>query len=179
MNHLPYLQLSVAEDERENEVITLHRPETQHAAAFGKVAIFHANLDYALRLMVKSLCNLELKEALRATSRQGSHALRERVRKLAQQRFGEGEALVKLDAILCEAKLLTEERNDVMHSVLAKTEDGTVVWIDERPQHRPAATEDQLNTLADKIWILTHRIHDERLNGWLARALNKTEKQGL
>ena len=123
---------------------TFHRPKTEHAAAFGKVAIYHANLDHALKLMVKSLCDLEPKEALRATSRQGSSALRERIRKLAYQRFGEGTALVKLDALLCEARLVTDERNHALHSVLAETRDGEVVWVDERSGHRPAATREQL-----------------------------------
>lgn len=47
-------------------------------AALGKVAIRHGQLDYILRMTVKSILALSIREALDATARQGSKDLRKR-----------------------------------------------------------------------------------------------------
>jgi hypothetical protein len=79
-------------------------------AAVAKVAVRHGQLDYVLRMAVKSIERLTIRQGLDATERQGSAALRERVRKLARKKLGEGRALVLLDAMLAERG---EQLNDV------------------------------------------------------------------
>ena len=64
-------------------------------AAIGYITITHAWLDYSLRMTVKDLAAVTKEEALDSTARQGSSELRERVRRLAKMRLGEGPALVK------------------------------------------------------------------------------------
>jgi hypothetical protein len=70
------------------------------SAAIGRIAIFHGQMDHILRMTVKSILGLSVREAIDATRRQGSHELRERVRKLAKQKLGESEAIVKLASLL-------------------------------------------------------------------------------
>jgi hypothetical protein len=69
-------------------------------AAVGKIALQHGQLDHVLRMTIKSLTGVSMKEALDATARQGSRELRERIRKLARRRLGEGVGLVQLEANL-------------------------------------------------------------------------------
>ena len=85
--------------------------------AIGKMALSHAWLDNALRMIVRDLAGLSKEEALDGTARQGSRQLRERVRKLGVMRLGEGTSLVKLDAILDRADQATQRRNHLLHSV--------------------------------------------------------------
>ena len=76
-------------------MITLDIPtDSALLAAVGKVALRHGQLDYVLRMTVKSILKLSIRDALDATDRQGSRGLRDRVRKLAKKRFGEGDTLV-------------------------------------------------------------------------------------
>jgi hypothetical protein len=76
-------------------------PEDQAIlAAVGKIALRHGQLDHVLRMTIKSLTGVSANEAIDATARQGSRKLRERIRKLARRRLGEGVALVQLEAIL-------------------------------------------------------------------------------
>src|SRR5690349_10431417 len=85
-------------------------------SAIGVVALRQGQLDNALKMLVKTLANVTREEALDATAMQGGRELRERVRRLAKQRLGEGPALVKIDALLSRARVSTDERNEVLHS---------------------------------------------------------------
>jgi hypothetical protein len=72
-------------------------PEDQAVlAAVGKIALRHGQLDHVLRMTIKSLTGVSVNEAIDATARQGSRELRERIRKLARRRLGEGVALVSI-----------------------------------------------------------------------------------
>ena len=73
------------------ERITFHVPgDLAFLQAVARVTICHAHLDYALRMCIKSLTGLGIEEALDATELEGSRMLRERIRKLARTRLGEG-----------------------------------------------------------------------------------------
>src|SRR5580658_7924268 len=91
-------------------------PEDQQVlAAIGKIALRHGQLDYALKMALKSLTGVTIRKALDATARQSSRELRERVRRLTRKRFGEGDVLVRLDAILERSRQATEKRNELLH----------------------------------------------------------------
>ena len=94
-------------------------------AAYGRVTIAHAQLDHMLQMTVKTVANIEVKEALLGTRSMGSTELRQRVRKLAHQRLGEGKSMVLMDAILQEANNATRDRNSFIHDPLAKDEMGS------------------------------------------------------
>jgi len=82
-------------------MITFHVPTDKDLlAAFGEVALRHEHLNHILRMTIKTLARLEVGEALDATAYDGSRQLRERIRKLARQSLGEGQPLLKLQALL-------------------------------------------------------------------------------
>jgi hypothetical protein len=59
--------------------------------AVGRIAIRHGQLTRMLRMTVKSVLGLPAREALDATARQNFSELKQRVRRLAKQKSGEGE----------------------------------------------------------------------------------------
>src|SRR5262249_4942875 len=102
------------------KMMTFHVPDDQELlAAFGELTLRHEHLNHMLRMTIKTLARLEVGEALNATAYDGSSQLRDRIRKLAKQRLGDGEALLKLQAIVERCKRATEKRNALVHSVWA------------------------------------------------------------
>src|SRR5688572_18615969 len=113
-------------------MITLQIPKDPEVqAAIGRVALYHGQLDRVLRMTVKSILKLEVREALDATDRQGSRELLKRVRKLAKQKTGEGEVLCRLDALLNRARRLTYRRNTYVHNLWAYDAEGNPVISDD------------------------------------------------
>ena len=154
--------------------ITLDTPtDPALLAAVGKIAICHGRLDYILRMTVKSILNVSKREALDATDRQGSRELRKRVRKLAKQKFGESETLVRLDALLTKSRQATDRRNELLHNLWAYDWDrGPVIRDDDHTFRRvPAVAE--LDALADKLAIIASELLEAQLNGFLKEALSR------
>src|SRR5689334_16955868 len=130
-------------------------------------------MNYAMRMTIKTLAHIEIKEALDATAHDGSSELRQRVRKLSKQRLGEGQALLKLQALIERCRRATEERNDVVHSVVARELDGDFRrrHTDHKWQKLPTIA--ALEALAAQILELTKELNEARLEGFLAEALMK------
>jgi hypothetical protein len=158
-------------------MITMELPsDPKVVEAFGKVAIRHAQLDRLLQMMVKTLAGTTIDEALLATRRMGSRELRDLIRKLAKQRLGDGIPMVKLRAILQEVENVTEERNDVLHSPIALTEEGEWVATGKDAQLKKSPTTAELESLAKRINEVGMRMTYARLEGWLFEALIDAEK---
>ena len=62
--------------------------------ALGKIALRHAHLDHILRMTTKTLGEVSVQQALDATAFESSSALRDRIRKLAKSKLGEGSAFL-------------------------------------------------------------------------------------
>lgn len=153
-------------------MITLHIPEDPDIqAAVGRIALRHGQLDYGLRLAVKSILGISVADALDATDRQGTRDLRMRVRKLAKQKIGEGEALCKLDALLNRSRRLTDRRNSYLHNLWAQDENGNPIIGDDECKMGPIPTIAELDVLADELAHVTWDLNRARLNGFLAEAL--------
>ena len=148
-------------------------------AAVGRIAIRHGQLDHILRMTVKTIEDITMHEALDATRRQGSRDLRERVRKLAKQKLGEGSALVRLDAILERARRATERRNDLIHNIWAHDEVGNPVVKDDNHQFQTAPSVVELDEVANELAAVTSDLNDARLHGFLADELirRRTQRQ--
>ncbi|MGA7263547.1 MAG: hypothetical protein WCB44_00790 [Stellaceae bacterium] len=113
-------------------MIYLHIPEDPAVVgAVGRIALRHGQLDYMLRMTIKSLGGLSTQDALDATARLGSRDLRERIRKLARHRLGEGAPLLRLEAILQRVAKATERRNHLLHTLWAHELNGAPVIRDE------------------------------------------------
>jgi hypothetical protein len=161
------------EDERA-KMISFHVPEDQKVlAAFGVVALRHEHMNYILKMTIKSLADLTPAEAVAATVYESSGQLRERVRKLARKRLGEGKPLLKLQALLTSCKRLTDKRNELVHGLWAQELDGNAQVRNIYGSARPLPTVQELKELAKEIEELTNRLNFERLKGFLKQALSE------
>jgi hypothetical protein len=118
-------------------MINMGYPGDPILVAIGKIAIRHGQLDYSLKMTVRTLAGISIIEAVDATERQSSSALRDRVRKLARKRFGESQTLVHLDALLTRARRATERRNELLHALWAHELDGDPVMRSVGSEFRP------------------------------------------
>lgn len=142
-------------------------------AAFGELTLRHEHLSHALRMTIKTLANLKVNEALDATAYEGASNLRGRIRNLAKQRLGEGQALLKLEAIIERCKRATDKRNGYVHSVVGKELDGEGCQKSDDHTWQPLPTSEQLKSLSDDIRCLTKELNEARLEGYLSQALSK------
>ncbi len=155
-------------------MITFHVPDDRDlVAAFGEVTLRHEHLNHILRMTIKILAHLRPDEALDATAYDGSRQLRERIRKLARQRLGEGEPLLKLQALLERCKRATDRRNELIHGIWAKELDGEPVRRGADHTWHPLPSVEELSSLANECRILTESINTARLDGFLSEALAK------
>ena len=147
-------------------------PEDQEVLiAIGKIALRHGQLDYALKMAVRSLSGITISEALDATARQSSRELRERVRRLARKRLGEGEVLVRLDAILERSRQAAEKRNELLHGLWAHELDGEPVIRTQGHEFRPIPAVVALEAVADDLSRVAKDLNHARLDGFLRDAL--------
>lgn len=156
------------------KMMLFHVPEDKELlAAYGELSLRHEHLTHILRMTIKSLAGLEVTETLDATAYDGAAKLRDRIRTLARQRLGEGEPLLKLQALLERGKRATEKRNDFIHSVWGKELDGEAFRRTNDHSWQPLPTVEELNSLGNDILILTNQLNEARLTGFLAEALAK------
>lgn len=151
--------------------IYLQIPENSELiAAMGEVAIRQGQLDHVLKLTVKITLSISMKEALDATEFMSSSELRRRVRRLVKQRIGEGEALVRLDAILNRAQRATKKRNDLVHKVWAKSASGRPIIKDDEHKFGKVPSVLNIKKIADELAGVATDLNTARLSGFLATA---------
>ena len=157
---------------KKSSLIIFHVPKDQATlAAIGTITLRHEHMNYALRMVIKSLAGVTPAEALRATDRESSSSLRERTKKLARKRLGEGASLIKLQAMLGVCAALSDKRNKLVHGIWAHKVGGDAhirIGTDEMLD-MPSAKE--LLKFGNEIKQHTDLINRERLEGWLFDAL--------
>src|ERR1700730_9932914 len=160
-------------------MIYLHIPEDPTViGAVGRIALRHGQLDYILRMTIKTLGGLSIQDALDATARLGSRELRERIRKLARQRLGEGAPLLRLEAILQRAAKATDRRNHLLHTLWANELDGAPVIRDEDSHtFRTIPTAEELDAVANLLAGITAELNTARLDGFLSEALKSPARR--
>ena len=126
-----------------------------------------------MRMTIKTLANLEVTETLDATAYDGAAKLRDRIKTIARQRLGEGEALLKLQAIIERCKRVSDKRNEFIHSVWGKELDGESFRRANDHSWQPIPTIDELTSLGKDILALTEQLNEARLFGFLSEALTK------
>ena len=157
-----------------DKLITFHVPSDKELlAAFGEVALRHEHMNHILKMTIRSLAGLTPAEAIAATMYESSKQLRDRIRKLAKNRFGEGKTLLKLQAMLTNCKKLTDKRNELVHGLWAQELDGDAHVRDADGSVRPLPTVQELRKLAKEIEELTNLLNYERLEGFLKLALSE------
>lgn len=167
--------VNMQENTANNKMIYMGIPQDKNIqAGFGILAIRSGQLDYALRMTIKSLAKLSPEEALDATVWEGSKQLRKRINKLATQRLGEGSSLLKLQAILERANRATDKRNKYVHSLWAQELDGPAVIRNNDHSWEPVPSAQELEKLANDIHTITQELNTARQVGFLSVALSNT-----
>jgi hypothetical protein len=155
-------------------MMMFHVPEDRDLlAAYGELSLRHEHLTHILRMTIKTLANLEVTEALDATAYDGAAKLRDRIKAIARQRLGEGEALLKLQALMERCKRVSDKRNEFIHSVWGKELDGEPFRRTNDHSWQPIPTADELISLGKDILTLTEQLNEARLFGFMAEALAK------
>lgn len=145
--------------------------DTDVLAALGRIALRHGQLDNQLRMLVGDLTGVSKNEALDATFRDGSGQLRERIRRLAKSRLGDGPAFVRLQSLLVRAGRVTAKRNELVHSVWGTELDGPLVLRGDDNTFRRAPTAAELMDFHEQITTVLDEVIDARMDGFLAEAL--------
>jgi hypothetical protein len=153
-------------------MITFGVPDDERVlAAVGRVAIRHGQMDYALRMVVKTLTGVPVEIALAATEKVTSGPLRDRIEKLAKRRLGDGPAFVKLQALLADSRRLTDRRNELLHGLWAVNEEGEHLIRSDGERWTKIPRPPELEQLADDIFNLIAKLNGARLEGFLDQAL--------
>ena len=147
-------------------------PDAATLQALGIVSVRYGQLEYALRMTVKSLTGLDVREALDSTRFTSAKALRERILAKARKKLSEQRDVDALANLIDRTAAMTLRRNDVLHGFYARELDGeSRLFANDTWQAVP--TPDELTALAAQIAGITDEIQDARLNGLLAEALRE------
>lgn len=159
-----------------SNMLIFHVPQDQELlAALGEVTLRHEQLNFILKMTIKSIARLSSNEAFDATQYEGARTLRDRIRKLARQKLGEGEPLLKLQVLLTRAGRLTKRRNELTHGIWAKELDGSSGVMEAFGVLQPLSSLNELENLAKEIEALTKELNHARLEGFLKIALEEKE----
>jgi hypothetical protein len=143
---------------------------------FARASMLHAQLDNTLKMFVRSFDETTIEEALKYIGYQGAVQLRKRVTKLATEQLGDGKALTMILGFMKRCEEISERRNHLLHSPIAKERDGEKFFMrargggnnwDELPKP------EELQVLADEIFKLQQEMNHERLSGVIALALSQ------
>lgn len=140
-------------------------PDLMQAA--GGVALAHSQLELMLRMTIKTLAGLTVREALDATESSKNWELRKSITSIFRKKTKDPTLRLKLQALLKNCQRLSEKRNSLLHNAWAITGDGSLVT--KGPDHAwgPAVTVDELVKLASDIADMVAKLNDERLKGFI------------
>ncbi len=155
--------------------------DPQIRAALGAVAVRHGQLDYALRMMVKSISGIGLDPALDATEGMSSRELRRLIRKMARKKLGDASnSYLLVAALLTRAQEATRQRNELMHGLWAfNLNEGRDLFRHKGRKWLETPETDELVALADETAQIAEELHEARLHGFLKEALSEAEETSV
>lgn len=155
--------------------------DPQILAAIGAVSVRHGQLDYALRMTVKSISGIGIGPALDATEGKSSHELRQLIRKMARKKLGDASnCYLLLAALLTRAQEVTRQRNEFMHGLWAfDLDEGRDRFRHKSKDWRETPKADELTALADETAQIADELHEARLHGFLKEALSEAEETSV
>ncbi len=139
--------------------------------AWGEVMLRHSHLDCSLRVSIKTLTGVAIREAVDGTEFTRSTELRSRIRKLARDALGGGEALVRFEALLERCRRVTERRNDLIHNIVGREVDGDIKMRTVDHSWRDVPSIEELNALSGEMVQLTYELNEARIHGYIFDAL--------
>jgi hypothetical protein len=143
--------------------------------AIGVIALRQARLDYSLRMVVQSLSTLPPDRRPKITFRVCSRDLRERIVRLARERFGSDDVLSYLEAALEECETATARHNEIMHRIVARQIDGArnASMKNDSREEKPAPSAEEFRGLSDAVTQLVDNLDDGRMHGYLHEAMQR------
>lgn len=135
--------------------------------AAGKVALAHGQLELMLRMTIKSLDGLDVRDALTLTHNMKNWQLRKAIEDKFCKRTRDPALHARLRTILRECKDLSDHRNLLLHNAWAIAFDGSIVTKGETHAWGPAPNADELTTLATKIKQCVAILNEARLVGFI------------
>ena len=160
-----------------SEMITFHVPKDKELLpALKVVTLRHEHLNNILKMTIKSIADITPEEAFYALKYEGSRSLRQRINKLGNKELGESKALLKLQAILGRAEIVTEKRNKFIHELWAKKLDGHSEIMAVPGELHPLPTVEELEKLANEITEIIQKSNEARLGGFIKERLDERSK---
>jgi hypothetical protein len=135
---------------------------------FARAAMIHAHLDNALKMYLRSLLNTSVEEALDYVGFQGAKKMRIEIEELAKEKLNE-ESQATIAVFMQRARALSEQRNEWLHSPIARERDGTAIRMrvlrDEKWPWVDLPTVEQLAAFTDSTHALITEMTHERISG--------------
>lgn len=131
--------------------------------AVGQVAIAHGQMDYMLRVIIKSLSGRALRDVLDDTERTPTSQLRSAVEALGESRSGGGHELNDLKTFLGRARELSDRRHRLMHDVCALNDEGEPVVLLHTRTQVPLYPTEEVRKLADELRASTIELDNWRI----------------
>lgn len=157
-----------------NTPLVVDTPEDpEFLKQFARASMLHAHLDNSLKMFLRSFDETNIEEALQYIGYQGAAKLRKRVAERAREQLGEGQALTMILDFMKRCEDISERRNDLLHSPIARERDGGTFRMRARDSNawvelpKPAV----LKALADETFKLVEEMNHERLSGLIGLAL--------
>ena len=144
-------------------------------AAAGRMLIRHSNLDYQLKMTIRRLAGVTPDEARRAYAYTGSKELRKLVVAHATREFGlKSPALIKVQSLMAECAIATEQRNGYVHDIWAAefTEAGKGCLFGADGALRPLPSMKSLDKLDAEIKRLVEALQNAN-QSFIAQAMKK------
>jgi hypothetical protein len=137
--------------------------------------MLHAQLDNTLKMFIRSFDESSIDAALKYIGYQGAARLRKHVTQLATEQLGQGEALDMILGFMKRCDDISDRRNDLLHSPIARERDGQRFYMRTRGGNTwvelPAP--DVLKALADETFLLVQEMNHQRLGGLIDVALRQ------
>lgn len=137
-----------------------------HQAA-GRFALAHGQLELMLRMTIKTLSGMAVKEALNATEKTKNWELRAEILKLFKRKTSDPALVLRLKALLGACEQLSEQRNRILHNAWGIAPDGSVVMKGGMHAWGAAPTAADLDQLTEEITNVVSALNTARLRGFI------------
>jgi hypothetical protein len=142
---------------------------------FARASMLHAHLDNILKMFLRSFDGTTIEQVLQYVGYQGARQLRARVTKLAREQLGESDALTMILGFMKRCEDISERRNELLHSPIARERDGKAFLMRARGGGNwvELPKPEVLQALADETFKLVQEMNHERLSGRIGLALSQ------
>ncbi|GAB2896360.1 hypothetical protein GCM10027046_27230 [Uliginosibacterium flavum] len=145
-------------------------------AAVGELTLRHEHLDHILRMTVRALEGREIDEILNDRSLRSSASLRKGIKKQGQKFLGNGEDFSVLCSLLGRCELVSNERNEFVHSVWVEELDRDSARRYESGEWQALPKAVELHGLSERIRLLVQELIASRFDeGVLADVIKQAQ----